>query len=347
MKQSDLWDIVVVGAGPAGSCVAEPAARRGAKVLILENKSTIGIPVQCAEHIPKLLAGEVSFDKRCIAQEVKSLRLNFPSGKIEEISAPGYVLDRCLFDRELAMDAINSGAELHLKTRAISYSKGKLQIQTSNRRKEIEGKIFVGADGPLSIIGQSLGRVHQRFVKAAQAEVVLKENSTTAEIFFDQKFYGGYAWLFPKGKRANAGLGMETTSNKTLFLTLKEFLSKLEESNRIYLYSKLSVTFGLIPVSGYLDTVQENVLLVGDAAGQTNPLTGAGIASAILCGKMAGEAAVEAIISNSFSVLKEYESNWQKLFKNHLDKALKKREELLAHWHSSDFEKYLRHAWLE
>jgi digeranylgeranylglycerophospholipid reductase len=154
------YDIVVVGAGPAGSAAAKAAAERGAKTVILEEHTEIGVPTHCLGVIlPPLvdLAREVlhTMDRRVIIREFKAARAYAPSGKVVQ-SAPIpagtlFLVDRARFDRELARQAVNAGADLILNTRVTGLLKrnGKVIGVTtgSTANPEVYGKLVIAADG--------------------------------------------------------------------------------------------------------------------------------------------------------------------------------------------------------
>jgi len=108
------YDIVIVGAGPAGSCAAQTAAQRGTKILLIDRKQRLGIPVQCAEFVPQWICRHASFSSACIMQKVEKMVTHLP-GRIDEMKSPGYMLDRSLFDKELAASAVLSGAKISIE----------------------------------------------------------------------------------------------------------------------------------------------------------------------------------------------------------------------------------------
>lgn len=123
------YDIVVVGGGPAGSSAARMAAEKGARTIMLEEHSTIGLPEHCvglfsptlsqsSREFMEELVGSV--DRRAVVSELKGRRIYSPSGKVKEVSLVGtgtYLIDRGLFDLELGKQAGNAGAEIMLNTK--------------------------------------------------------------------------------------------------------------------------------------------------------------------------------------------------------------------------------------
>ena len=119
-------DILVVGAGPAGSSAASEAAKYGVKVLLIEKKRIIGEPVQCAEFIPKLILNEVEISRDSIIQEIRGMRTHLPNGKCVESYSFGYMLNRSMFDKELVMKAAVNGAEVRVNTLCSSKKEEKI-----------------------------------------------------------------------------------------------------------------------------------------------------------------------------------------------------------------------------
>lgn len=342
------YDLVIVGAGPAGTTAARAASEKGIHTLIIEKKSCIGSPVQCAEHIPKLLMQQVNFNRRCIAQEVGMMITYMPKGDVIETKAPGYIIDRSLFDKGLALDAISKGADIMIKTLALSRCEKGIIAKTGGKEIIIESKVIIGADGPKSTVGGWINRKNNEFVSAAQCEVLLDKPVESTLIYFGSEYTGGYGWLFPKGRTANVGVGINSNiGRQKLSLCLNHLLDRLQKEKKIRDKSAVAYTSGLIPVGGCLDTSPfENILIIGDAAGQTDPVTGAGVPQAVSCGKIAGEVAAKAIKENDLAILGEYDKRWKGLFKRSLDNAHQKRKLLDNHWKDEQLDQILRKTWV-
>uniref|UniRef100_A0A7C4XJV1 NAD(P)/FAD-dependent oxidoreductase n=1 Tax=candidate division WOR-3 bacterium TaxID=2052148 RepID=A0A7C4XJV1_UNCW3 len=340
-----FYDVLIVGAGPAGSSTAMVIAQQGRKVLIVDRKRVIGEPVRCAEFVPRLLAGEVSISKDCIANEVESMITHFPDGESYKILSPGFILNRALFDRTMIIEALRAGAELWIDTRFVRFSHGKALVVRGGELVEVAAKVVVGADGPVSSVGKMIGETNKDFVFGLEYQIPLMKNMSDTQVYFSRDFFGGYAWLFPKERYANVGVGIKLKRNCYLRLKnlLDQFIKKLKKEEKI-IGSPVSLISGLIPVGGPLKTVKENILLVGDAAGQTHPITGAGIAQAIICGKIAGEAIVQAVKSDNIKKLLEYEKNWQKLYYSELKRATEKRHFLERNW--GKLNEVLKRCWV-
>ena len=115
------YDIVIVGAGPAGSSAALAATKRGGKVLLIDWNQRIGVPVRCGEFVPQMIARHADFPSHCILQRIKKMKTHLPGGSVFEMKSPGYMIDRSLFDRELAASAALAGAEVSIGTRGAGF----------------------------------------------------------------------------------------------------------------------------------------------------------------------------------------------------------------------------------
>lgn len=332
-------DILVVGAGPAGSSAAVEASKTGVRVLMVEKKKTIGQPVQCAELLPESNLLHVKMTPRSIVQKIKRARYFPPHNEYFEEDFPCYMLDRTVFDKELAVQAAHKGAHILVMTRCISKKGEHVVLKKGEKRIEVTPKVIIGADGPRSTVGTWIASVNREFCSALQYEVPLSCPSDCVEFYFDHQFFGGYGWLFPKGEIANIGIAVKyegrTRPSDPLEYVLNKFVKNLQDKNKIK-GNPVSITGGLIPAGGPLHTVKENVLLAGDAAGQTDPLTGGGIVQALICGKIAGRTAAEAVKNNDLDLLHTYEVEWRSLFENDLKRTYEKRQFLESHWDELD-----------
>ena len=152
--------------------------------------------------------------------------------------------------------------------------------------------------------------------------------------------------MFPRGDRANVGVAVPYNESRHLKNYLNSFCGALSREKKIDAGHVYRLTGGLIPVGGpQKKIVHENMALAGDAAGQTNPLTGAGIAPAVLCGALAGEWAARAIKEQNLELLHEYDHAWRMLFEEPLQRALESRKQLERHQTSASFCELVKQGW--
>lgn len=339
-------DVAVVGAGPAGSMAALAAARKGAEVIVLERRRQIGLPVRCAGLLPVALLRDVPATARAVIQRTTGIVTHLPDGDQHEMAVPGAMLDRGAFDRALSAAAASAGSEVWTQTAVVAVEDGLLVADRRGVRGTVRARVTIGADGPRSIIGRHVGLANDRFAVAKQRDVSLSAALSATHVFFDPLFYGGYGWLFPKGERANLGVAVDMTRHGALGEAIRILTARVEELRLVTKDSAVSWAGGLIPVGGPLGSARVGpVILAGDAAGQTHPITGAGIHAAVFCGGLAGEVAADFVASGDEEDLARYERDWRSLWGSVLERGLNRRSELLMRW-DEDLSAALRRCWV-
>lgn len=319
------YDVIVVGAGPAGSTCARYAAQGGASVLLLEKDRDIGMPVRCGEAVSnRSLERIVDIDPRWIAATIKRFRLVSPAGHVVEpdLGGHGYVLERRIFDYDLARLAAEAGA--HVQTK--SYVDGLLSdadgwsgvsMLWKGERREVHARILVGADGVESRVGKWAGidtTTHLRDMETC-AQMTLTgvdlEDDVCEFYFGNDTAPMGYLWVFPKGNgMANVGVGISGMASKkrAAIRYLQDFIAERFPGAGV-----LTTVAGGVPCAVTVDTlVKNNVVLVGDAAHQVNPMSGGGITSGMIGGRIAGEAIAAAIVHGDLALLQNYPRQWEK-----------------------------------
>jgi geranylgeranyl reductase family protein len=329
------WDAIVIGAGPAGASAALPMARAGLRVLMVERRRRVGFPVQCAEYIPLSLAGLVDAPEAAVAQSVSTLR-TFIAGELAAENAwPGVILHREVFDRHLAGRAAAAGASLWTGCAVTSVEDGAVTIG----ERRLTAGVIVGADGPLSLTARSMECATPEFVYGLQVEAPLAAPMRHTEAHFRPEFLAGYGWVFPKSSWANVGVAVARPAAARLPRLLDAFLASLRERGVVAPGATRARTGGLIPVSGPpARTVRGHRALAGDAAAQTDAITGSGIPAAIQCGQAAGEAALGS--------LESYEEEWRGTLEHSLRRALRHRQTQCAEWNQGNFERLIRRTWI-
>lgn len=334
-------DVLVIGSGPAGSTAAKHAALGGAEVILIDKKSEIGSPKRCAEGVSQggLEDLGVELNPRWVTQKIEGVRLVAPDSTdvwmtSDEVDLPeaGYILERKIFDKHMAMDAARAGAKIRVKTLAKSMKKiengYEVLVESMGEEYTIQAKIVIAADGPESHVGRWAGLRTSTKPKDMESGIqfemcnVKQEKDDVIEFYFGSVSPGGYAWIFPKGEGiANVGLAvLAPLAEKTAFEYLCDFVKNTPATKDAV---AVELNVGGDPVGGIIkDLSADNIMVVGDAAGQVNPLTGGGIISGMTGGMLAGKTAAKAIIDEDCSA--KYLSAYDKAVVSELGDSMKK-----------------------
>jgi len=342
------YDVLVVGAGPAGSTAAMYAAENGASVLLLDKKKEIGSPIQCAGFLPD--ASEVqallhearlpdtlkNYPESCVLQRTDTQRIITPNCNIKEFAVRGTVLDRRRYDQFLAEQAARAGAELMVKTRVTKIEGTTVETSGAFGKHTIKAKAIIGADGPNSFVAKSKGLALKPELKETSVALEYQVKNvdidpSCLEMYFGKDFVpGGYAWIFPEGQdRANVGIGIRSGMAEK-GISAKEYLHRFMLNHplagpKLKNCIIMNVIAGIIPVNGAPEkTATENTLIVGDAAGQVFATNGGGIPPAMIAGKVAGETAAE--FAAGKCKLEEYDHRWRAQFGQALETSVQARQ---------------------
>jgi len=312
MHDEILWDVIVVGGGPAGSTTARYAAEGGLSVLVIDGRDPIGSPLQCGELIPtneelsRLCPDVPDIDglfrtpDGAISKMTEKMCVFPPNGKALEYDFEGVILDRVAHDEALVELASSKGAEYLVGEWVESVEDNSVLLRSG---RKINGRVIVGAGGHNDPIRRQLWNEASLNIPV---KFVLMDGKHTdsIELHFGSTAPGGYAWVFPKKKGSNIGLGIQRrlARGKSVNEYADDFISKYEGD----------VSFrgaGSLPMSGSIGSfVKGNFLLVGDSAGMVLPSNGAGITIAMIGGRIAGEVIVEHL--DEGVSLSEYQRRW-------------------------------------
>ena len=293
MSEKTSWDVIVIGGGPAGSTTARYLAEGGADVLVVDGRDPIGTPLQCGELVPtneemrRLCPKVPNIDdllrtpEDAISRKTSEMHLVPPSGKPLRFQFEGYMLNRVAHDEALVDLAKSRGAEYLVNSRVDSIDGNTVKLRSG---RELNAKVIVGAGGhndPLrrTFWNESSLKIPVKFV------LMDGDFGDAVELHFGSMAPGGYAWMFPKNRGANIGVGIQNkfSKNKNLNDLSNDFISRYEGD----------ITFsgaGSLPMSGSIKTfVKGNYVLVGDSAGMVLPSNGAGITIAMIGGRIAGQ----------------------------------------------------------
>lgn len=192
------WDVIVIGAGPAGCFTAKLIALSGFKVLILEEHQEIGYPLQCAGLISPRAVELAGIDQNTILNKLTGLRVHSPLGalfNVESSNDLALAIDRVKFDQELAAKAENAGAVLKksVKVDKIERIVGGFRLTVVGSSKTISTKLLIGADGVNSSVSKWLGlSCHTPKAVMLAADVKLQcADTSSIRIFLGQNLAPG------------------------------------------------------------------------------------------------------------------------------------------------------------
>jgi len=324
-------DVLVIGLGPAGACAAAEAARLGCNVVAVDRRREPGKPVQCAELVPALIDVETQTLSASARQAIRTMTTFIEDGAPDvRDDFTGHMIDRAAFDAALVASAMQAGTHCRFANSVRSITpEGRIELSDG---WPLTAAVVVGADGPRSIVGRRIGQVNAQLIETRQVTVPLLRPHAATDIFLSADMPGGYGWLFPKLDVAHIGAGVDRAHRGRLKDIVAGLHAKLAGDGRVG-HRILGLTGGAIPAGGMLKPWSRIggalALLAGDAAGLTNPVTGAGIAAAVYSGKLAGQAAA-GWTSGDHESGANYEDELRSVFEAALDRAVRRRRELAA-----------------
>jgi len=313
-----LYDVAVIGGGPTGSRTAYRLAKRGYRVLVLEQKTRPGEGACCTGVIGSECIRSFAVDDSVILGRVNSARVFSPSGKSLSLWLPetqAFIIDRAAFDAALANRAQQEGAEYFLNSRAVNIEikDDAVNIEVVRHEEEftLEAQSVVIASGFASRLAEGLGMGRiKHFVLGAQAEVATAGIAGVEVYFGSEVAPGFFAWLVPISP-VKARLGL--LSNHSPGFYLKRLMSTLLVQGKIA-SDEVEPNYGGVSLKPLARTYGERLLVVGTAAGQVKPTTGGGIYYGLLCADIAADNLHRAIASNDLSAgsLAGYQQEWKK-----------------------------------
>ncbi len=325
------YDVIIVGAGPAGSTAAYHLAEAGVKVALVD-KQTFPRDKVCGDGAVASIL--VRLERMGLGDWLRQNSFNAPAELL--FSAPngqalrfipddpdhcyGRVIPRLQLDNAIVSQAVKVGAELCEGVNPIGLSRSGADTihlfgrhrNGSNSELRLASRLLITADGAHASFTKSLG-----LVKGEPDLVALRvyfENVAGSdkllEIHYDATLTPGYAWIFPlTNGRANVGLGTFVNRSRERNINLKQILQQFITNNP-YAQARLQAAHLVGPLKGYpirsqmssTTPVADNILVAGEAAGLVNPLNGEGIGTAMLSGELAARHALAALCNGDFSV---------------------------------------------
>lgn len=333
------YDIAIVGGGPAGLSAAYSASKHGAKVALFEKDPSFGHNIRTSgvSWIKEMEKYEVSNE---FYNPIRNFEFRSPNN---EIRISGKEETACVLDvrktyQFLASKAASAGAELYVKSQVTDISRdpatklNTLKITTMSGPESIESPLVIDASGFISFAARKLGYVSewQRFGAGAEYECYCEkvDKSTLTLMVGSMYSEAGYAWVFPLSEnrvRIGVGIGKPNSQVDPIKKLNGLIAAKISPLDRLGKIQPLEFHFGLIPNQGLRTrSTYEGLILVGDTAGQANPLVLEGIRYAIEFGRLAGKVGVESLsYDSSLESLRQYETANKQSLEKKINSAIK------------------------
>lgn len=316
-----MSDVLVIGAGPAGSTVSKIIAEHGFDVLLIEKDDQPGKTNICAGGMPESTFNETGLNSEVIETKIIGAKHYYPWG-LSNRALNQVTVSRLVFDKHLAERAVNEGVKLMCNTLIKDVSINNDGVIAFFDDSTIKSKLIVFADGPNTLgyrkFGLGFNSESDNTFLSIACEVEWNNNKLNEyEFYYGYDFLPwGYGWIFPKKNSINVGVGCFYGMLSSNLIDSLEYLfqkhpmidEKLKERKILWQGS------ALIPSAPAKRIYGERVLVVGDAAGMVDPILGGGIPHAISGGKIAGDMCVRSLEANDFSskFLSQYQAIWHK-----------------------------------
>ncbi len=326
-----MYDLTVVGGGPAGAICARHAAEAGLEVVLID-KAHHPRDKPCGGALGPQSIQSLDFDiSSVIEQTFNAAVVHTPSGKKVILTSErliGHTVTRSEFDALLLQKAVDAGVEVVQGVEVVGLEQLRSGVRALAVGDSYKSHLLVGADGVNGVVARELG-VRTKWspdqialcmtatvpMSSSEVKSVMRTNEVDGtpaiELFFGQVSWG-YGWCFPKKKEINIGIGCRVDKLENLQKTWERFVSKLEEEKKLELDVSNKVSYRL-PLGDKLSrSIGRRGVLIGDAAGLVSPLTGEGISYAMQSGKLAARISSEAVNTKSPLHIVEYDNQLKK-----------------------------------
>jgi geranylgeranyl reductase family protein len=309
-RNIEKFDICIIGGSIAGNYLSYLLSKTNLKIAVIEEHKNIGLPLQCAGIISQKLSKIIKLPKEVVLNRVKVAKIVAPQGKYIKISSTEnpYIIDRVALDRfffKKGKTSENIHYFFNEKFKSFKYidKKNQLSLRIETSERILEAKLLIGCDGPLSSVASSCG-IKNKNLYATQIRISGNFDENEAAMYFNPKWKELFGWIVPEG---NGKFRIGLASSQNLKKNFQNFLKQLKlNSNK-----KIDKQGGLIPYGTMNKLAFNNILLLGDSAGQVKATTGGGIIMLLTAAKYAVNCIQKCFKNNSFSkkfIKKHYES---------------------------------------
>jgi digeranylgeranylglycerophospholipid reductase len=311
---TEEFDVCIIGASIAGNYLSYLLSNVALKIAIIEEHEDIGLPLQCAGIISQKISKLINLPDKVIKNRVQIAKLVSPTGISIELSGneTPFIIDRVLLDKHFfTLAKTNDNLRFYLGERVKSLSINKKALNHSititTSRRILKAKLLVGCDGPISFVGNFLN-IRNKLLYATQIRIKANFSENKAVLIFNPRWKELFGWIVPEGNRIFR-IGIACLSQ------IRENFMILLENLNINYHDKIDQQGGLIPYGMMNNCAFDNIILLGDAAGQVKATTGGGIVMLITAAKIASKCIKKAFTAKDFS---------KKFLKNHYELPCKK-----------------------
>ncbi|MFX0180023.1 MAG: geranylgeranyl reductase family protein [Candidatus Hodarchaeota archaeon] len=339
----EYFDICIIGGSIAGNYLCSLLANTNLKISVIEEHQQIGLPFQCAGIVSQKLAKITQIPKKIILNRVKVAKIISPSGNYIKLSGDEhpFIIDRVALDNYFYDEAKKNPNIVYFlgeKFKNFKYNnkRNKKFVIIETSRRFIKAKMLIGCDGPLSLVGKHLN-IQNEILYAMQIRVKGNFDENEAVLYFNKNWKEFFGWIVPEGSKVyRVGLAALPPIKSKFSYFLKKIGAKLEQ--------KIDQQGGIIPFGLMNKLAFNNILLLGDAAGQVKATTGGGIIMLLTAAKLASNCIKMCFKENNFSksfIKKKYEKPCQfsigKELKTHYLIRL-----ILERFSNNDFETFFK-----
>lgn len=317
-----MYDILIIGGGPAGLYAAHCLAKAGRSVAVFEEHQKIGEPAHCTGLMATESFSRFNLPREAIRATLGSARFHSPAGYMLSVASEqelAVVVDRAAFDQGLADQAVAAGADIFLghRVEALRRFRRSLVARTSHSGgvgRLVRGRLGILATGASYGLHRGLGLgLPGRFVHGVQVEVKFEETSEVEVYFGNEVAPGSFAWVVPFTRQGVAMAKIGVLSSREAVRYLTRFLRSPQVASRVRPGRVCPYLRRPVPVWPLSETFADHVLAIGDAAGLAKPTTGGGVYYSLLSAELAAATIGEALDSGDGSArfLSRYQTAWR------------------------------------